>query len=301
MDSLFFILFLLSPVLLIVGLLKPDLFKRFPIKDLNRKKITGLSLLLAMTSFIGFAVTIDTPAPIKTEAIQGITEDVVVTPDESVGIVEKDTITPTEKPVATATETQTNLVKVTKVIDGDTIEIESGERVRYIGIDTPERGDCYSNEATNKNSNLVFGKMVRLEKDVSEADRYGRLLRYIWIGNELINETLVRDGFAQSSTYPPDVKYQGRFVAAQRVAVNGNLGLWGAVCDSVQVTQPSSDGTTSGDCMYSCSGPDRDCADFSTHAQAQAFFNCCAFTVNNDPMRLDSVGVGNGIACESLP
>lgn len=55
-----------------------------------------------------------------------------------------------------------------------------------------------------------------------------------------------------------------------------------------------------GSCVYSCSGPDRDCADFSSHQEAQNFFNCCGFTVTNDPMRLDSVGVGDGIACEGI-
>lgn len=58
---------------------------------------------------------------------------------------------------------------------------------------------------------------------------------------------------------------------------------------------------TTGACKYSCSSPDRDCADFSTHAEAQEFFNCCDFTASNDPMKLDSVGVGDGVACESLP
>lgn len=75
------------------------------------------------------------------------------------------------------------------------------------------------------------------------------------------------------------------------------------------LTRPSSTDTTttngiksgSNQCQYSCSGPDRDCSDFSTHAKAQAFFDCCGFTATNDPMKLDSIGVGNGVACESLP
>ena len=59
--------------------------------------------------------------------------------------------------------------------------------------------------------------------------------------------------------------------------------------------------TAGGACKYSCSSPDRDCSDFSSHAEAQTFFNCCGFTANNDPMKLDSIGVGDGVACESLP
>jgi len=140
---------------------------------------------------------------------------------------------------------QTETVKVTRVIDGDTIEIEGGERVRYIGIDTPETVDprttvqCYGKEASNKNKELVEGKEVRLEKDVSETDKYDRLLRYIWIGDTLINEVLVKEGFAYSSSYPPDVKYQDRFIAAQKEARNNNRGLWGT-CTTPTVKPTSS-------------------------------------------------------------
>src|SRR3990172_7201954 len=78
-------------------------------------------------------------------------------------------------------------VKVTRVIDGDTIELGDGRRVRYIGIDTPETVDprkpveCFGKEAAAKNRELVDGKMVEMEKDASETDKYGRLLRYIYV------------------------------------------------------------------------------------------------------------------------
>src|SRR3990167_3697952 len=122
--------------------------------------------------------------------------------------------------------------KVTRVVDGDTIEIEGGERVRHIGIDTPETVDprkpvqCFGVEASNKNKELVSGKRVRLEKDVSETDKYGRLLRYIYIGDTFVNLELVKQGFAYSSTYPPDVKHQSQFTEAQRQAKEQNKGLW---------------------------------------------------------------------------
>lgn len=130
-------------------------------------------------------------------------------------------------------------VKVTKVIDGDTIEIEGGQHVRYVGIDTPETVhpsqpvECFGKEASNKNKELVEGKTVRLEKDITELDRYGRLLRYIWIDNTLINEVLVKEGYANSYTYPPDVKYQDRFIQAEREARENKRGLW-ASCPSSQ-------------------------------------------------------------------
>jgi len=120
--------------------------------------------------------------------------------------------------------------RVLRVIDGDTIELINGEKVRYIGIDSPEResgGECYYLQAKKKNENLVLGKTVRLVKDVSERDRYGRLLRYVYMDSIFVNEFMVKEGFAQASTYPPDVKFQTLFSGAEKYARENNLGLWG--------------------------------------------------------------------------
>ena len=123
---------------------------------------------------------------------------------------------------------------VTKVIDGDTIEINGSQKVRYIGINTPEisftdgEADCYGEEARRANEELVGGKKVWLEKDVSETDKYGRLLRYVWSGELMINEYLVSQGFANIATYPPDVKHQDRLLKAQKEAVLNKRGLWKA-------------------------------------------------------------------------
>jgi micrococcal nuclease len=86
--------------------------------------------------------------------------------------------------------------------------------------------DCYGREASNRNKELVEGQTVYLEKDVSETDAFGRLLRYVHVGGIMVNELLVSEGFAVSSTYPPDVKYQERFLAAQTSARNAGRGLW---------------------------------------------------------------------------
>ncbi len=143
---------------------------------------------------------------------------------------------------------QTDLVKVTRVIDGDTIEIEGGERVRYIGIDTPETVDprkavqCFGVEASKKNKEMVEGKMVRSEKDITDRDKYGRLLRYVWVGEKMVNRVLVEEGFAYSYSYPPDIKYQEEFAVAERVAREKKLGLWGSCLssvDSASATLPS--------------------------------------------------------------
>ena len=122
---------------------------------------------------------------------------------------------------------------VKRVIDGDTIELDNGERVRYIGIDTPETVDprklvqCFGKEAAQANRELVEGKLVRLERDVSDKDRYGRLLRYVYEGDKFINLDLVKNGYAHTYTYPPDVKNGKLFVEAQKIAKENKRGLWG--------------------------------------------------------------------------
>lgn len=123
-------------------------------------------------------------------------------------------------------------VKVSRIIDGDTIELENGQKVRYLNIDTPETVDprkpvqCFGKEASEKNRELVEGKIVRLEKDVTDKDKYGRLLRYVWVGETMINLELVKLGYARIYTYPPDVKYQKEILSAEKTAREQKLGLW---------------------------------------------------------------------------
>lgn len=138
--------------------------------------------------------------------------------------------------------------RVVRVIDGDTVEadIALGSRatIRYIGIDTPETVapgqplGCFGREASDRNKALVENKTVYLEKDVSETDRFGRLLRYVYLEDgKMVNELLVAEGYAQVSTFPPDVKYQDRFLAAQQQARSANRGLWGA-CQAAPAPTP---------------------------------------------------------------
>ena len=115
---------------------------------------------------------------------------------------------------------------VTKVIDGDTIEIEGGYRVRYIGIDAPERGEPYYWEAYQSNRELVLGKRVHLERDVEDKDKYGRLLRYVWINDTMVNAELVRLGYAYSRPYPPNLKYQAYLQQMEEKAKEHRLGVW---------------------------------------------------------------------------
>ncbi|MEK6881792.1 MAG: thermonuclease family protein, partial [Nanoarchaeota archaeon] len=120
-----------------------------------------------------------------------------------------------------ANSVNNNKFKVSKVVDGDTIEVLVGdqkESIRFIGINTPETVDprrpveCFGKEASNENKRLLEGKEVILEKDITERDKYQRLLRYVYLplsdGTLLfVNDYLVRQGFASVYTYPPDVKF----------------------------------------------------------------------------------------------
>jgi len=128
---------------------------------------------------------------------------------------------------AGCTRVNENTVLVTRVIDGDTIEIEGGYRVRYIGIDTPEKGEPYYWEALKANQELVEGKRIRLEGDVEDRDKYGRLLRYVWVDGTMVNAELVRLGYAYSYSLPPDLKYQAHLLQLEREAREHRLGLWG--------------------------------------------------------------------------
>ena len=118
---------------------------------------------------------------------------------------------------------------VTRVIDGDTIVIATGQRVRYIGIDTPEvypQLEAYGSEAWLANRKLVEGKKVRLERDVSETDKYGRLLRYVYVDDTFVNAELVRQGLAEAKAYPPDTKYQDLLEQLESEARQAGRGMW---------------------------------------------------------------------------
>lgn len=136
---------------------------------------------------------------------------------------------PPSKPVEILKEgSSAEISRVTRVVDGDTIELEGGKRVRYIGINTPEleTHDCFSKEASDKNKQLVEGKTVRLVGDTGQTDTYGRLLRYVYVEDVFINDTLVRQGFARAEPIKPDTRYAKEFAEAQQEARENNRGLW---------------------------------------------------------------------------
>ncbi|GBC87863.1 Thermonuclease [bacterium HR12] len=184
-----------------------------------------------------------------------------------------------------------------RAVDGDTIEVRVRGRtvtVRLIGVDTPESVapgqpvECYALAASRYTARRLEGERVRLELDVERVDRYGRTLAYVWLGDELFNETLVREGYAVVATYPPNVRYVDRFTAAQRAARQDGRGLWGR-CD--EGTEPAGgdacDPAYPGVCIPP-PPPDLDCADVPYRR----------FTVRSpDPHGFD--GDHDGIGCET--
>jgi len=199
-------------------------------------------------------------------------------------------------------EIKAELYKVIRVVDGDTIELENGLKVRYIGIDTPETVkpnttvECYGKEASNKNKELVEGKMVKLEKDISETDRYGRLLRYVYIDNIFVNDILVREGYANASTYPPDVKYQEQLKQAEKEAKDNNKGLWYSCIKentpqqntTPVTTQPTTTNTANTN-SYTCNCK-KTCAQMNCE-EAQYQLNTCGCSVRD--------GDHDGTACDT--
>jgi len=117
-------------------------------------------------------------------------------------------------------------VTVVEVIDGDTIVVEGGYNVRYIGIDSPEIDEFYYLEAKQMNAELLNGKKVRLEKDITDKDKYGRLLRYVHSGDTFVNAEMVRQGCAWATAYPPDTKYLVYLDSLEKEARQLKRGLW---------------------------------------------------------------------------
>ena len=197
---------------------------------------------------------------------------------------------------------------VVDVVDGDTIKVlldADGKTysVRYIGMDTPEdtsQVEYFGPEATAKNSELVYGKTVTLIKDVSETDRYGRLLRYIIADGVFVNYELVAQGYANTASYPPDIACIPTFQTAEGQASAAKLGLWGASPTQAIVLPLPTKTSSGGNAPCDCSGPDLDCKDFKTHAAAQACYDHCVALGYGNIFRLDG-NDNDGLACESLP
>lgn len=264
-----------------------------------------------------------TPTP--TSLAQGIvtsTSTAVILPSPTLSPTVDPTFTPAAKAFTAVPNTQVSLSipltgascipdnppqtgTVLQVVDGDTIKVlldQDGQTysVRYIGMDTPEdtsQSEPFGTEASAKNAELVYGKTVTLIRDVSETDRYGRLLRYVIEDGIFVNYELVAQGYANTASYPPDVSCIPLFQQAEQQASASKLGLWAAP-PALAVVAPIAD--TGGNAPCACGGPDLDCKDFKSHASAQVCYEYCKNAGNGDIFKLDG-NDNDGLACESLP
>lgn len=206
------------------------------------------SLILAGCSDTSTPSSTNTPT--TTQPAQAPTDTESSQTNDSTQANKQDT-TQARKDEASSDEASSVYTKalVVRAIDGDTIEVKylagpklPATKVRLIGVNTPEsttRVEPYGKEASAFTKRQLEGKTVWLEKDVSETDRYGRALRYVWLTEppskptfndarkSMFNAKLVAEGYAQSATFPPDVKYANLFVQLQREAQEADKGLWG--------------------------------------------------------------------------
>ncbi|MGH7394807.1 MAG: thermonuclease family protein [Candidatus Methylomirabilales bacterium] len=117
--------------------------------------------------------------------------------------------------------------RVARVLDGDTVVLESGERVRYLGINAPEAGQPLAAEATARNAALVRGRTVTLETDTEVRDQYGRLLAFVYVGGTSVSATLIQEGLAHVLLIPPNGKHAEDLLALQQEAQAARRGIWG--------------------------------------------------------------------------
>lgn len=203
--------------------------------------------------------------------------------------------------------------EVTRVVDGDTIEVNYNgktEDVRLLLVDTPETKhpslpvQPYGPEASAFAKETLSGKEVQLEFDGPKRDKYDRLLAYVWVDGVNFNKMLLEEGFARYAyVYDPPYTHSHEFIKAQTKAMNEKLNIWsidGYVTEDGFNSEAEDDTNTDDGYTgpYDPHGEDKNCSDFSTQEEAQAFFEA-AGGPESDPHRLD--GDGNGVACESLP
>lgn len=207
---------------------------------------------------------------------------------------------------------------VVKVVDGDTLAINLNGKattLRLIGIDTPETVDprkeveCFGLEASNRAKELLAGKKVRIEYDVSqdEYDKYNRLLVYVYLEDGLsFNKHMIEEGYAYEYTYNKPYRHQVEFKEAEQSARTNEKGLWASgACDEFNTPQEVPSSTKVETEVppvhiggYVCNSNTYNCTDFGTQAEAQNVYDLCG-GVSNDIHRLDSDS--DGVACESLP
>tara|TARA_Y100000034_G_C6844755_1_gene382558 strand:+ start:661 stop:1266 length:606 start_codon:yes stop_codon:yes gene_type:complete len=168
---------------------------------------------------------------------------------------------------------------VTKVVDGDTIDLSNGDRIRFSGINTPETGECYYQEAKDELTFLTLDKEIFIEKDRSDEGKYGRKLRYIYLDNEtLVNSILVEKGFAKVyDKYKDDTKRYSQLKKSEEIAIKNNLGVWSCKDpkkNCLYVSSKNSDKYHTPNCKYAKKILQENIECHSTAPKNKEFSNC---------------------------
>lgn len=320
MFALFTFLFLFLLGISFITLIYPPpinwLFQKIDHKWKVTRKIAFISSIVCLVLFIvSFGITDVFHEPEEPESPKTET-------------VSNQQAKPTPKTKSNPYQTGT----VTKVIDGDTVEVQIGEKVekvRMLLVDTPETVhpnkpvQPYGKEASEFTKKLLLNKEVKLEKDKEDRDQYQRLLRYIYVDSQSVQEQLLSKGFARVVIYPPNTKYAQKYQKIQDQAKSKKIGIWSidgyvkedgfhppAKKKTTTTEKPKLKTTTTPTQTRSTpqttrpkprststyTGGDKDCKDFATQREAQRFFESQR---PGDPHGLDRDG--DGIACESLP
>ncbi len=227
MFAFFMLVFMFSVPALILGMIAPRVYGRFFKNGVTRGKIAkALGAIMFGSLIIGVAIA----PPVEDKPTEIVTETKTVpTNEQSAAIVER----------ATGTETSPNTTsKVIKVVDGDTVTVETNgvrETIRIIGINTPETVDprkpveCFGQEASSRAHTLLDNQTVTLEADSTqgERDKYDRLLRYVFLpdGSDF-GKQMISEGYAYEYTYSTPYKYQQDYKTSQSDAENAERGLW---------------------------------------------------------------------------
>jgi len=258
-TEFFALLFFISGIFLVAGLIKPSFFRRIVKRDISRKNIGIIFGVVAVICFFAIGITAPKVTPeqkvqpetLISEQLNQTEQAITDAGTESIIAQEQSEVAPTNSqnnisqptPSDSTTTTKTTTPQYTyysvvNVVDGDTIKINMGgvtETLRLIGIDTPETVDprkpvqCFGKEASNKAKELLSGQKVRIEKDSTQGDRdkYGRLLAYVYREDGLFfNEYMVKQGYAHEYTYDTPYRYQKEFKADEKYARENQLGLW---------------------------------------------------------------------------
>lgn len=290
MQAFFILLLLASLAGLGLSLVRPQLLHRLLKLEWSRKRLSAAFGIAA----VFFVILITNASP--KGSVQG-----VVTDSQQKGSQSQAESTTPDK-IQTS---ESQLYSIVRVVDGDTIDISldnKTQRVRLIGLDTPEIVDsgspveCFGLEASNKAKELMNGKKVKLEADPSQdnLDKYNRLLRYVFVGDLNVSKEMIRLGYAQEYTYNKPYKYQSEFKQAEVEAKAAKRGMWAeGACDSTAQVSPAPVLTPP------ITGQDKDCGDFKTQAEAQAYFKAGGGSPSYNFDRLDNDH--DGVACESLP